>query len=136
MVTAPSFGPSVDVELQWATYRDASDECSLSRIYGGIHPYFDDVPGRFMGIEIGLDAYDRAVSFFGDGETNISCNGDLGTCPGDIDNDGFIVIGDVLLLLSDFGCTSNCVGDVNGDGAVTVSDLLDGILANFGQACP
>jgi len=28
------------------------------------------------------------------------------------------------------------VGDVNGDGAVTVSDLLDGILANFGQACP
>ena len=129
-------GPSVDVELQWATYRDASDECSLSRIYGGIHPYFDDVPGRLMGIEIGLDAYDRAVSFFGDDETNVSCNGDLGTCPGDLDNDGFIVIGDVLLLLSDFGCTSNCVGDVNGDGTVTVSDLLDGILANFGDACP
>ncbi len=81
-------------------------------------------------------AYDRSVSFFGDGTTNISCNGGLGTCPGDLDNDGFIVIGDVLLLLSDFGCTSNCVGDVNGDGAVTVSDLLDGILANFGQACP
>ena len=44
--------------------------------------------------------------------------------------------GDVLLLLSDFGCTSKYVGDVNGDGAVTVADLLDGILANFGQACP
>ena len=26
--------------------------------------------------------------------------------------------------------------DLNGDGAVTASDLLDGILANFGQACP
>ncbi|MFV9552626.1 hypothetical protein ACNG5D_15995, partial [Algibacter sp. PT7-4] len=24
-------GPSVDVVLQWATYRDASDQCSLSR---------------------------------------------------------------------------------------------------------
>ena len=58
-------GPSVDVELQWATYRDASDECSLSRIYGGIHPYFDDVPGRLMGIDIGLDAFDRAAAFFG-----------------------------------------------------------------------
>ena len=23
---------------QWATYSDAADECSLSRIYGGIHP--------------------------------------------------------------------------------------------------
>ena len=42
-------GPSVDVELQWATYRDASDECSLSRIYGGIHPYFDDVPRTLDG---------------------------------------------------------------------------------------
>ena len=129
-------GPSVDVELQWATYRDASDECSLSRIYGGIHPYFDDVPGRLMGIEIGLDAYDRTVSFFGDGTTVLGCDADLGTCPADLDNDGFIVIGDLLILLSDFGCTSNCIADVNGDGAVTVADLLDGILANFGQPCP
>ena len=30
-------GPSVDMVLQWATYRDASDQCSLSRIWGGIH---------------------------------------------------------------------------------------------------
>ncbi|MEM8931912.1 MAG: vanadium-dependent haloperoxidase, partial [Acidobacteriota bacterium] len=30
-------GPSVDVTLQWAKYFDAADECSLSRIYGGIH---------------------------------------------------------------------------------------------------
>lgn len=31
-------GPSEDIVLQWATYRDASDQCSLSRIWGGIHP--------------------------------------------------------------------------------------------------
>ena len=29
-------GPQKDVNLQWATYRDAADECGLSRIYGGI----------------------------------------------------------------------------------------------------
>jgi hypothetical protein len=131
-------GPSVDVELQWATYRDASDECSLSRIYGGIHPFFDDVPGRLMGIEIGLDAFDRAATFFGDGVTDISCENDPGanTCPADLDNDGFVVIGDVLLFLGDFGCTASCTADVNGDGTVTVQDLLEGILANFGTACP
>ena len=28
-------GPSVDMTLRWATYRDASDQCSLSRIWGG-----------------------------------------------------------------------------------------------------
>jgi hypothetical protein len=130
-------GPSVDVELQWATYRDASDECSLSRIYGGIHPYFDDVPGRLMGIEIGLDAFDRVATFFGDGVTDIACDADPGNpCPGDLDNDGFIVIGDVLMFLGDFGCTANCTADINGDGTVTVQDLLDGILANFGEPCP
>ena len=129
-------GPSVDIELQWATYRDASDECSLSRIYGGIHPYFDDVPGRLMGIDIGLDAFERSMSFFGDGSADVDCTPDPGTCSGDLDNDGFIVIGDVLMFLGDFGCTSNCVADINGDGSVTVQDLLDGILAAFGEPCP
>ena len=38
-------GPSVDMVLQWATYRDAADQCSLSRIWGGIHPPADDIPG-------------------------------------------------------------------------------------------
>ena len=30
-------GPSVDLRLEWARYRDAADQCSLSRIWGG-HP--------------------------------------------------------------------------------------------------
>ena len=28
-------GPSQDIKLQWATYKDAADQCSLSRIWGG-----------------------------------------------------------------------------------------------------
>ena len=57
-------GPSVDMTLQWATYRDASDQCSLSRIWGGIHPPIDDIPGRLMGIDIGRDAFELAASHF------------------------------------------------------------------------
>jgi len=57
-------GPSVDVTLQWATYRDASDQTSLSRIWGGIHPPADDVPGRKMGIEIGHRAFAYAKAHF------------------------------------------------------------------------
>ncbi|WP_350287846.1 FG-GAP-like repeat-containing protein [uncultured Croceitalea sp.] len=57
-------GPSVDVKLQWATYRDASDQTSLSRIWGGIHPPVDDIPGRLIGEKIGVDAYNFAIPFF------------------------------------------------------------------------
>jgi hypothetical protein len=58
-------GPSVDVTLQWATYFDAADETSLSRIYGGIHPTQDDIPGRFIGSEIGHESFEFASSLFG-----------------------------------------------------------------------
>jgi hypothetical protein len=57
-------GPSVPMTLQWATYRDASDQCSLSRIWGGIHPPADDLPGRLAGAQIGEDAFARALSHF------------------------------------------------------------------------
>ncbi len=57
-------GPSVDVTLQWATYRDAADQCSLSRIWGGIHPPADDLPGRRIGAVVGLDAFALADSHF------------------------------------------------------------------------
>ncbi|MEK7254127.1 MAG: vanadium-dependent haloperoxidase, partial [Bacteroidota bacterium] len=57
-------GPSVDVTLQWATYRDASDQCSLSRIWGGIHPPFDDIPGRLIGKKIGVAAFEYAEQYF------------------------------------------------------------------------
>ncbi len=57
-------GPSTDVRLQWASYYDASDQCSLSRIWGGIHPPADDLPGRQMGQEIGDEAYSLAEQYW------------------------------------------------------------------------
>ncbi len=59
-------GPSVDVELQWATYRDAADQSALSRIWGGIHPPADDVPGRIIGIDVGINSYRKAKTYFHD----------------------------------------------------------------------
>lgn len=53
-------GPSETFELQWATYKDASDQCSLSRIWGGIHPPVDDIPGRFIGMELGPQSFNYA----------------------------------------------------------------------------
>ncbi|MFK7933564.1 MAG: MopE-related protein, partial [Saprospiraceae bacterium] len=73
-------GPSVDLKLQWATYRDASEQCSLSRIWGGIHPPADDIPGRIIGEKIGVNSFRRAEQlFFADADedgylSNVDCD--------------------------------------------------------------
>jgi hypothetical protein len=57
-------GPSVDLTLEWARYVDASDQCSLSRIWGGIHPPADDIPGRLIGMKLGPAAFEHAREYF------------------------------------------------------------------------
>ena len=57
-------GPSQDITLQWAKYIDAADQCGLSRIYGGIHPPMDDLPGRLIGAQVGEAAYALSTSLF------------------------------------------------------------------------
>jgi len=54
------YGPTVDVDLQWGTYYDAADQAGISRIYGGIHPIYDDLPGRILGSRVGLEAWLKA----------------------------------------------------------------------------
>ena len=70
-------GPSQTLTLQWATYQDASDQCSLSRIWGGIHPPQDDIAGRKIGIVLGPEAFNYAESIAFAGKpyvTNIEIN--------------------------------------------------------------
>ena len=60
-------------------------------------------------------------------------------CPEDLDNSGLVTAEDVLLSLSQFGCTSaespgGCSADIDGDGIVGVSDILS-VLSMFGNAC-
>ena len=59
-------GPSQDIELQWVSYKDAADQCSLSRIWGGIHPYIDDIPGRLIGQIIGNESFEFGAQYFQD----------------------------------------------------------------------
>lgn len=79
-------GPSVDIVLQWASYYDASDQCSLSRIWGGIHPPADDLPGRQMGQEIGAEAYQLAQLYW-DGT---ACNSAGAPASLDLDGNGIL----------------------------------------------
>jgi hypothetical protein len=115
-------GPSMDVTLQWAAYRDASDQCSLSRIWGGIHPGCDDIPGRRMGLIIGPEAWDHALEYFG---------GRI-TCPADFTSDAMVDESDLIDVIMHWGPCDECIHDLNGDGMVNIFDLLD-VFASWGS---
>lgn len=61
-------GPSRDTPIGWATYSDAANECSLSRIYVGVHPPHDDVGGRRIGRLVAERAWRRSVHLIGAAE--------------------------------------------------------------------
>ena len=81
-------GPSQDIKLQWATYRDASDQCSLSRIWGGIHPPIDDIPGRIIGEKIGKLGFEYSLQYFnGKKYPNLDSNSKVSVYPNPVTNE-------------------------------------------------
>jgi hypothetical protein len=102
-------GPSVDMTLQYASYYDASDQTSLSRIWGGIHPPQDDLVSRHIGAQIAADDVAHALTLFegppidgdGDGVSDVVDNCPLVANAGQADTDADSV-GDV--------CDNLCVG--------------------------
>ncbi|MCB0661840.1 MAG: hypothetical protein KDC24_03795, partial [Saprospiraceae bacterium] len=119
-------GPSETIELQWATYQDASDQCSLSRIWGGIHPPVDDMPGRHMGMAIAKDAVALAESYFfkdsdQDGYYNyVDCD--------DNDPDSYPDAPEIC-----DGKDNNCDGNID-EGLTTYTYYLDIDQDGFGDA--
>lgn len=58
------FSEEQPFEFHWATYFDAADVSGLSRIYGGIHATYDDLPARKLGSKVGQEAVKTADRFF------------------------------------------------------------------------
>ena len=134
-------GPSQDLELQWATYRDAADQSALSRIWGGIHPPQDDFPGRIIGELVGIDAFLLAETYAFP-LLSPDCGSQNGCpCPGDFNQDGARNLPDVLLLLMHYGEPITWDGngaspviDLDNNGIIGIGDLL-GLLGVWGQPC-
>jgi hypothetical protein len=118
-------GPSVDVTLEFASYYDASDQTSLSRIWGGIHPPQDDLVSRHIGAQIANGAVGRALTLF-DGP-QLDGDGDgvfdpVDNCPAlpnvdqaDTDADG---VGNV--------CDDLCVGEVTALNGISETSVPRG----------
>jgi hypothetical protein len=92
-------GPSEAFTLQWATYKDAADQCALSRIWGGIHPPMDDIRGRQMGLVVAEGGWNRMTEAM----ALNAAPADEVVCAEDLDQNGSINTTDLLQLLSRFG---------------------------------
>jgi hypothetical protein len=60
----PGITPTQPVTLHWQRFHDAADQAGISRRYGGIHFKFGDLVGRAVGDLVGLQAWERAQSYF------------------------------------------------------------------------
>ncbi|MFM2164425.1 MAG: hypothetical protein RL325_862 [Planctomycetota bacterium] len=115
-------GPSQTFTFQWATYYDASDTSGESRLYGGIHPDFDDFPARRIGAQLGAKGFNRALALF-----------NPPACPADLNGDSSVGAPDLAVLLGAFG-SSDAAADLNGDGSVNAADLS--VLLGAWGGCP
>lgn len=118
-------GPSMDITLQWATYQDASDQTSLSRIWGGIHPPADDLPGRHMGFAVAQDAFRMGLRYF---------NGNA-DCLGDMNGDGVLDLLDIVGFVQGFGAQTLATDLAQPYGVWDLDDLLAFVIA-FSGGCP
>lgn len=118
-------GPSETFDFQWATYYDAADNSGQSRILGGIHPYFDDYPGRVLGSQAAGRAFERSMELFEPIAPPV--------CVADFNGDDMVNASDLTLLLGGWGGV-DMTFDLNADGVVNASDLT--ILLGAWGSCP
>ncbi len=118
-------GPSVDVIMQWATYDDASDQTSLSRIWGGIHPPADDLPGRVMGHAIAEDSFRMGLQY-------LNGNAD---CLADFDGSGLVDLNDLNLFIAGFQSQDPTADLVEPTGLHDLSDII-AFVQSFIAGCP
>jgi hypothetical protein len=126
-------GPSVDVKLQWARYKDAADESALSRIWGGIHPPFDDMPGRIIGKLIGADAFQLASKYF-DGSMITAIreeNFTVQVYPNPVDHHELLKVKlpdemEVNIVLTDLMGRTIMTSKVSNDSGIDISSVVSG----------
>ena len=58
----PGVTPQTPVTLEWATFREASDEAGISRLYGGIHFEDGDLNGRILGGQVAENVWATSQS--------------------------------------------------------------------------
>ena len=95
-------------------YYNCEGECNLDSDGDGVCEELevegcqDETACNFDGL-----ATDPGACFYPD--PGFNCDG-TSLCTEDLNDNNAVEVGDVLLVLADFGCTVNCAADITGDG--------------------
>jgi hypothetical protein len=60
----PGITPATDIRLSWSTFSAAAAEQGISRLYGGVHWSYDDVPGQAAGRNVAQAGWQRILGYF------------------------------------------------------------------------
>jgi len=133
---ACNFNPEANQEDGSCTfplqYYDCDGNCTADADGDGVCDALE-VPGCTDETACNYDATatDPGECFYAD--LGFNCDGTL-LCTEDLNGNGAVEVGDVLLVLAEFGCESGCTTDLTGDGFVAVDDILI-LLSAFGTSC-
>ena len=135
-VAGPECGMTGTVEFQAL---DGSTIWSVSGVDGPGTNFPDGSTGTFSlpvtgftgCTDVGACNFNPAAAT-DDGNCDYACPNP--SCPGDVDGDGVHGATDILVILSEFGCTAGCAWDITGDGSVSTNDIL-ALLALYGESC-
>ncbi len=118
-------GPSKPMQLQWATYFDASDQAGLSRLYGGIHIAADDFTGRRVGAKVGNDAFDRFLSYYGSASSAGTIAANASAAPA--------IVNAPAAITTSAGRTARFAVEVAGAGPMTYQWTRGGTVVGTGR---
>ena len=115
-----------------AQYYDCSGNCTADSDGDGVCDALE-VVGCIdeMACNYDVTATDPGQCFYAD--PGFNCDG-TPLCTEDLNGNGAVEVGDVLLVLAEFGCEADCTTDLTGDGFVAVDDVLI-LLSAFGTSC-
>lgn len=140
--TSWSFGAEGTVTLYRADFSQVFSEGASAPSDGSLGTWSTSrtgelAPGEYRLIAEAQSGTDSIPREHLSGAATFRVRFDLPTdCPADLDGNAAVGLGDLIILLSDFGCEGGgCAGDVDREFDTGLSDLLL-LLASFGQTCP
>ncbi len=129
----PGLGYPANMTRTFTSFSQAAWENAMSRVWLGVHYYWDALDGNILGYNVGNFIFNHQLR-----------PSQLGPCQADMNTDTFVDDPDFVLFADQynaFDCRTSampggCAGDLNGDNYVDDADFVLFATAYEALLCP